>query len=60
MTGALFAPLAYYLAFRRYFVRNIKAVSILLFFGGLMTPFAGSLYSRVYEARFVENSSIID
>lgn len=60
MTATLFAPLAYFVAFRRNYLKSIKSVSALLFFGGLMTPFAGSLFSRVYEARFVENSEVID
>lgn len=60
MTTALFGPLAYFLAFKRKRVFNTRTFATLLGFGGLITPLASSLYTRIYEGRFVENSSIIN
>lgn len=60
MVSALVGPLAYYLAFKRNRVSGFRSTAILLGLGAVLTPLAGSVYTRVYEGRFVESSKVIE
>lgn len=60
MTTALFAPLVYSVWKKRSNITKPAVVAGTLLLGGLLTPFAVSLHTRVYEARFVESSKVID
>lgn len=53
MTTALFAPLVYSVWKKRSNITKPAVVAGTLLIGGLLTPFAVSLHTRVYEARFV-------
>lgn len=53
MATALFAPLVYTVAKSRSNLRNPAAIAGSLIVGGLLAPFAVSLHTRIYEARFV-------
>lgn len=60
MTTALLAPLVYCASKNRAVLTNPVKITVSLLVGGLLSPIAVSLHSRVYEARFVESSPVID
>lgn len=60
MTTALLAPLVYTIASSRTNLRNPYAIAGSLIAGGILAPFAVSLHTRIYEARFVESNRLIN
>lgn len=60
MLGALFGPLAYVGYRKPANLTSVFEVTKALLLGGLLTPLAVSLHSRIYEGRFVESSPIIN
>lgn len=60
MTTALLAPLVYTVARKRSNLWNPLRVAGSLIVGGLLTPFAVAVHTRIYEARFVESNRLIN
>jgi hypothetical protein len=60
MLSALLGPLAYVVYKKPGNITNVYQVTKALLLGGLLTPLAVSMHSRIYEARFVESSPVIN
>jgi hypothetical protein len=60
MISALFAPLVYTISRRSKAKLTVLSISKALLIGGVLTPVAVALHERIYEARFVESSRVID
>ncbi len=60
MTTALLAPFALAVWSKKFKAFNTYTIATNLIVGGLLTPVAVALHSRIYEARFVDSSKVID
>lgn len=58
--AAFVGPLALQAYRRPGSLRSVSKVGLNLILGAALTPFATALYSRIYEARYVESNELID
>lgn len=60
MTAALVGPIATAFYLKRPYLNRPHVFGKYLLFGGLLSPAAVALHTRIYEARFVDSSPVID